>query len=119
MSAESELRALLVASAPLTALVPGSRIAIDAVPQKAAKPFIAFAKQRTTPHHGLDGSLHARQVTIDLQVVGSSRANAIAVREQLEQTLASAGVPFEDNTAGYDGDNDLEVEVLTIDWWLT
>lgn len=119
MSAEADLRAVLLADAALTALVPAGRISIDAVAQGAPRPYIAFAKQRTERLGGLDNSLHAQRVVIDLQVVGTNRPNAITVREQLEETLLMAGVPFDEATAGYDGENDLEVEVLTIDWWVT
>lgn len=119
MSAESECRAELIASAPLLALVPAKRICVDAVPQDFARPYIAFSKQRTKLANGLDNSEHARCVVLDLQVVGTSRANAIAVREQLEDTLRNAGVPIEDNGSAYDPELDLEVEVITVDWWLT
>lgn len=119
MSAESELRAVLIADAALTALVPAARISIDTVMQGAARPYIAFSKQATQVLGGLNGSVHARRVSLDIQVVGSSRSNAIAVREQVEATLAAAGVPFEDNPAAYDPELDIEVEVLSLDWWLT
>ena len=119
MSAESELRALLVADVDLLALVPQSRISIDAVSQGLARPYIAFSKQSTEVSYGIGGQAHARRTTIDVQVIGASRANAIQVRERVELVLAAAGVPPENVSAGYDAENDLEAEVLTVDWWQT
>lgn len=117
MSAESELRAALVADTTLLGLVPATRISIDAVAQGLTRPYIAFSKQATEVVYGLDGLAQARRTTIDVQVIGSSRSNAIAVRERVEAVLAAIGVPAENVSAGYDPDNDLEAEVVTIDWW--
>lgn len=116
MSAEAEVRAALVAYAGLTALVPAARISIDSVQQGLPRPYIAFSKQNGQRFYGLDNTPLATIDTIDVQCVGSDRANAIAVREQVEAALIAAGVPPTGVSAGYDPDNDLEVEVVTVDW---
>lgn len=117
MSAESELRDALVAHAPLIAVVPAARISIDAVLPTAAKPYIAFSKQQRGDELGLDGGLLAVQSTIDIQCVGSSRSNAIAVAELVRAALRAGGMPSDRGSAGYDADNDLEVEIVTVDWF--
>ena len=45
MSVESEIRAALVAYAPLLAVVPAARISVDALPEGTPMPYIAFSKQ--------------------------------------------------------------------------
>lgn len=117
MSAESELRDALVAHAPLLAVVPAARISIDAVDINAARPYIAFSKQLRTDDHGVDGTWLAAQSTIDIQCVGSSRANAITVAGLVRDALRQAGMPSERSSAGYDAENDLEVEIVTVDWF--
>ncbi len=117
MSAESELRDALIGHAPLLAAVPATRISIDAVDVGASKPYIAFSKQLRTDDHGMNGVWLAAQSTIDIQCVGSSRANAITVAGLVRDALIAAGMPSERGSAGYDAENDLEVEIVTVDWF--
>lgn len=117
MSAESELRAALVAHAPLLAVVPAVRISVDAVAQDLAKPYITFVKQGYAAHLGLDNTLLADVSTVDIQCVGTDRPNAIVVRDLVRTALQLAGLPSDRGTAGYDPENDLEVEVVTVDWF--
>lgn len=116
MSAEADLRAILVAYAPLLAQVPVTRIVIDAAEQGDARPYIAFSKQSATPSFGLDNTPLGSVASIDIQVVGLTRSNAIAVRELVEAALLAGGQPWVAETAAYDPENDLEVEVLSVDW---
>lgn len=117
MSAESELRAVLTGHAPLIAQVPATRISIDAVLPTVARPFVAFSKQQRSDELGLDGGLLAVQSTIDIQCVGSSRSNAIVVADLVRDALRAAGMPRDRGSAGYDAENDLEVEIVTVDWF--
>lgn len=116
MSAEADLRALLVANAALLALVPAARITIDAVDQNAARPYIVLSKQSATPIFGLDNTLLAETVQIDIQCVGLRRPQAIAVREAVQTALLAGGQPWVATSAGYDADNDIEVEVVSVNW---
>ena len=116
MSAEADLRALLVANAALVALVPVARITIDAVDQAAPRPYIVLSKQSSTPTFGLDNSLLAEAVDIDIQCVGTRRAQAIAVREAVQVALLAGGQPWAGTSAGYDAENDIEAEVVSVNW---
>lgn len=125
MSAESDLRALLIGNAALLAglgtvsgITADKRICIDAVPQGFARPYIVFTKQSGEDELGTDNTLLAELATIDIQCVGTTRQNAIAVRDLVRAALRAAGVPSDRNAAGYDAENDLEVEVVTIDWYV-
>lgn len=117
MSAESDLRDTLVGYAPLVAVVPAARISIDAVTVGAARPYIAFSKQQRADDFGLDNNWLGAQSTIDIQCVGSSRANAIVVADLVRDALRLAGMPSERGSAGYDPENDLEVEIVTVEWF--
>lgn len=119
MSAESELRAALVGYAPLLAQVPAARISVDAVPQGFTRPYIAFSKQGGQDELGLDNTLLAAVSTIDIQCIGTDRSNAIAVRDLVRTALQLAGMPSDRNSAGYDPENDLEAEIVTVDWFDT
>jgi hypothetical protein len=119
MSTEADLRAALVAHAALVAALPaGERaIGVDAVAPDAARPYVVLAKQASEPVFGLLGdALLGSTDTIDVQVIGSNRANAIAVRELVQDALLAAGRPWAGAAAGYDPENDLEAEVVTVRW---
>lgn len=121
MSVEADLRAVLVAHAPLTAVVPAARISIDVVPPGTPKPYIAFAKQNSAPEWASNNTRLGQIDTIDIQIVGGSpdlggRSTAIAVRELVEAALLAGGQPWAGVTAAYDDELNIEVEVVTVDW---
>lgn len=125
MSAESELRAVLIGNAALLSalgsvggIAAGDRISIDAVATGYPRPYVVFSKQSSTDELGSDNTLLAEQATIDIQCVGSSRSNAIFIRDAARTALRAAGVPSDRGSAGYDAENDLEVEVITVDWFI-
>jgi hypothetical protein len=117
MSAETDLRALLVASAGVTALV-GTRIAADRMEQGSARPFVVFARSASEPLQCLDGSVLKTLVTLDVQCWADTRASAeavadavtAAVRGVLTQTVPARAALFEPEL-------DLEASVLTVQWW--
>jgi hypothetical protein len=117
VSAESEVRDALVAHAALIAVVPAARISVDAVDQGGVRPYIAFASQGYSADLGLDNTLHATATTIDIQCIGSDRAEAIEVRDLVRAALSAAGLPSDRGSAGFDPEQGLEVEVVTVDWF--
>jgi hypothetical protein len=116
MSPEQSVRSALLAHAPLLAMVPAARISLDAVLQGLPRPYIALTKQTARTTFGLDNTVLASTTPIDILCVGTSRASSIAVRELAEAALLVAGLPWSDATAGYDGQNDIEAEVLNVEW---
>jgi len=116
MSAETDLRAALIAYAPLIALVPAKRISLDMVTQGFPKPFIVLTKQRDEIVFGLNNSILGRVVSLDIQCVHTDRLHAIQLREQVEAALLAANWPWEQITAGYDPEAGLEVEVVSVNW---
>lgn len=117
MSAESEVRAALLAHGPLVAVVPAARISIDTVDPQLPRPYIAFSKPQRTDDLSLSGAVLAVTSQIDLMCVGSNRANAIEVAELVRAALIAAQMPSDRSASGYDAENDLEVEIVTVDWF--
>ena len=117
MSAETDLRALLVATAGVTTLV-GTRIAADRIEQGAARPFVVFTRAGSEPLQCLDGSVLKTLVTLDVQCWADTRASAEAVADAV--TAAVRGVLTQTviaRAASYEPDLDLEAAVLTVQWW--
>lgn len=116
MSMESDLRALLVAYAPLTALV-STRIAADRIEQGAARPFVVYTRTGTEPVQTLDGTLHASKATFDVQCWADTRTAAEAVADAIQAALVADARAIVGRASGYDADLDLEATVISIDWW--
>ena len=116
MSAESDLRALLVAAPAITALV-GTRIAADRIEQGAARPFIVFTRTATERTKGLDGTVHGVQAKFSLQCWADTRAAAEAVAEAVQTAIEAAFHTVADRSSAYEPELDLEAATLAIDWW--
>lgn len=117
MSAETELRALLVADSAVAALV-GTRVSADRAEQGAAMPFVVFGRTSTQPVQCLDGSVLLSAVSIDVQCWANTRAGADALADAV--TAAIRGVPQQSvpGRAGvYDTDLDAHGTVLNVNWW--
>ena len=116
MSAAADLRALLIATPAVTALV-GSRIAADRIEQGSARPFIVFTCTATERSKGLDGTVHGVQVTFDVQCWADTRAAAEAVGDAAQDAIEQAFQTIATRGSGYDADLDLEADLLTVLWW--
>jgi hypothetical protein len=116
MSAETDLRALLVGASAITALV-GQRIAADRIEQGAARPFIVFTRTGTERSRCLDGTISAVKATFELQVWADTRLAADAVADAIETVIETDQQFVLGRSTGYDGELDLEASILTIDWW--
>lgn len=116
MSAESDLRALLVATSAVTALV-GQRIAADRIEQGAARPFVVFTRTGSAPLTGIDGTVYKTLVSLDVQCWADTRLNAEAVADAASAAIRSANQGVSGRSAGYDPELDLEAALLTVEWW--
>ena len=118
MSAEADFRALLVAHAPLVALVGGAGgVAQNAVEQGRAPPYVVFSAQHA-PEYGLDNTLLADEVTFSVECWAADAGSADAVADEVATALAIGArlVPTARAT-GYDAETGLDATVLTIQWW--
>lgn len=116
MSAEVDLRAALLAWAPLVGLAAGG-VWIDEVDEEAPRPYVVFTKQSSRVERGLDGSIHSEATRFDVQCVGEGREQSLALADLVRQALEAVDQPPEDFAAGYDPENDIEAEVVSVDWW--
>lgn len=117
MSAETDLRALLLSTTAVTNLI-GTRIASDRIEQGTARPFVMFTRTGTVPYTTIDGQVLATQALLEIQCWADSRAQADAVGEAV--TAAIRGTTTQTvsgQAAAYDGDLDLESTLLTVEWW--
>lgn len=90
MSAAAEqLRAALVAHAPLLALV-GPRVRFDTAHQDDPAPFVILRQIGNEPIRGLDGSLHARRETFHVESWADTRSQAAALHDLAEAALLAA-----------------------------
>mgnify|MGYP003403564126 CR=1 FL=1 len=87
MSFEAELRALLVAYAPLTALV-GTRIVWNEIPQASADPNVSLFKITGAPGYHMKGSDGLQSSIVQINVRASTYASAIAVRNAIVDCLS-------------------------------
>jgi len=116
MSAETDLRALLVADSPLVALV-GTRIAADRIEQSAARPFIVFSRTGSEHLQGLNGTLHATKAVFEIQCWADTRVSAEAVADAVERVCVAGYRAIIERASGYDAELDLEATTIVVDWW--
>ncbi len=121
MSAETDLRAALVAHAALTALV-GQRIAQNSVPEGATLPFVVFSAQHS-PVEVLWGPAPADDVSFTLECWAKTALMADAVADAAVAALAAsataqgAAATMLSRASGYDAELGLDATVLTVSWW--
>lgn len=124
MSAESDLQTLLVNDSAVrtalgvaTAALAGKRIAADRIEQGTARPFAVYTKTQTDNFEGLDGTVHATKVTLELQLWADTRLEAEALADACEAAIRGADQAITGRSTGYDGELDLEASLLTLEWW--
>jgi hypothetical protein len=105
MSAAEDLRAALVAHAPLVSLV-GARVREDAGDENDTYPYIIFRQTGNEPIRGLDGSLHARVETFQVESWGTTRAQSMQVHALVEEALMEADIECDPADA-----NELDPEI--------
>lgn len=119
MSIETDFRATLAAYGPLAALV-GPRIVANAAPKGAPFPLVTFASNHN-PTVGLDGTLLALQVSLQVQCWGETAAQADQVADAVVAALATAprdaGATLLDRSTAFDPDIQKDGTTLTIEWW--
>ena len=116
MSLDTDLRALLVGNAGLTALV-STRIVQDRMEQGAARPFVVFSRASTDYQTGLDGSVLGERATFDVQCWADTRASAEAVASAVQAVLDANQRPVLSRASGYDAELDLEATLMSVEWW--
>jgi hypothetical protein len=118
MSAETEMRVLLVAHAPLTALV-ADRVALNAVPQDSAHPLVVFTTTQV-PDLALDNTVLGIAVSHSVQCWGGTSAAAQAVADAVRGALAAnADYVVLAEASAFDEELGLDAVQLTVERWIT
>lgn len=119
MSIETDVRAALLAHAPLAALVV-DRVSQDAAPDGTTYPLVLFSVRRDSVN-ALDGGLLIDQATVALQCWAETGASAEAVadaaRDAMALQLLSHGVVLLDRSTATDAELELDAVYLTFQWW--
>lgn len=117
MSIASDFRAVLIANAPLVALVPAARIAQNAVDGAGAYPAIVFLLQQEKVR-SIDNVLLAEQCQIEVQCWADTAAAADTVAAAVETALASTlTASVLSQASAFDPDTGHDGTILTVSWW--
>lgn len=116
MAIDTDFRTAMLAHAPLVALI-DDRLSLNVAPDIDTLP-IAVYSVRTDRVHGLDGTLHARRATIDVQIWADSAAAARQAADELVAAVAT--VPDKavvtDDRDTYEPDMKIDGVLLTVVW---
>ena len=91
MSAADDLRAALLAHAPLTALV-GERVRQDVADESDTYPLVVFKQSGKQSIRRLDGPLHARTDDFQVESWGETRAESAQIHDLVEEALLEADI---------------------------
>lgn len=117
MTAAEDLRAVLVAHVPLAALVQ-QRVRFDTGNQDDIYPLIVLRQVGNEPIRGIDGSLHCRRESFQVESWGETRAQSAAVHAVVEDALSAADMAPEPADAdALDPDVGARACVWNVDIW--
>ncbi|MCR5864652.1 DUF3168 domain-containing protein [Aquincola sp. J276] len=117
MTPAEELRQILASYAPLTALC-GDRIRVDLAREEDDYPFIVFKRVSFQRITGLDGSVHARRDTFQVECWAGSRAASSALAELADEALRAGELdPDESDPDSIDPEIGARAVVLNVDMW--
>ena len=116
MSASTDLRALLVGSAGVTALV-GQRVRFERAEQTDVRPYVVLQLTDTENEYSLSGALLASKAILTAQCWADTRVAADAVAAAVKAVCIAHQRAVAGPLGEYLADLDLEAAVLTVDWW--
>jgi hypothetical protein len=125
MSFESTVKALCVASAPLTTLVPAGRITFNEAPQGVNNPFIVFTRTSTIPVNTMDEGAASNvsqtdNVNLQASIYGVTLDQSVEIARVLrrvltnEPTLRALCTGIEES---YESDVRLRGQIMTFSCW--
>lgn len=117
MTTGETLRATLLAYAPLAALVQ-ARVRFDIGEVGDEYPFVICRQIANEPVRGIDGSLHARRESFQVESWAETRAAASATHAQVEAALDAAELfPEPADPDSLDPEIGARAGVWTVDIW--
>jgi hypothetical protein len=119
VSAETDLRALLVSHAAVTALV-GVNVAHNAIRAQTAPPYVVFTCAHA-PLLSIGGAVLADPCVFSVQCWGKTAASAEAVADAVQDALLTApaerGVAITSRASGFDEELGFDATILSVEWW--
>lgn len=117
MTAAETLRATLVADAAVATAV-GARVRFDEAHQGDEYPFIVLRQSGNEPIRGLDGSLHCRRESFQVESWGETRSQSAALHQLVELALDAADMaPEPADPDGLDPEVGARACVWNVDIW--
>jgi hypothetical protein len=115
MSAEADIQTLLTTDATVAAIT--TEFAESRIEQDTARPFGVYTRTATQDFEGLDGTVHASKVTLELQLWADTSLQAEQLADACAAAIRAEGHAITGRSTGNDNDLDLEAAILTIEWW--
>ena len=117
MTPAEQLRAVLLAHTPLAALV-GQRVRADLGHEADVYPFVVFKRASFEKVTGLDGSVHARRDTFQVECWGETRAESSDLADLVDDALRAGELdPDESDPDAIDPEIGARAVVLNVDLW--
>lgn len=112
-----DLRQVLADHAPLVAMV-GQRIRADLARAEDELPFVVFKRASFEKVTGLDGSVHARRDTFQIECWGKTRADSSTLADLVDDALRAGDLdPDESDPDSIDPEVGARAVVLNVDIW--
>jgi hypothetical protein len=112
-----ELRAALATDSAVAGMV-GQRIRFDMAAETDAFPFIVLRQVANRPERGINGSLHARRESFQVEAWGETRSQSVALHALIEQALVTADMwPEEADPDALDPEIGARACVWTVHIW--
>lgn len=117
MTPAESLRKVLTDHAPLVGLV-GGRVRVDLGNEEDVYPFVVFKRVSFEKVTGLDGTVHARRDTFQVECWAGTRTASSALAEVVDDALRSGDLdPDESDPDAIDPSIGARAVVLNVDVW--
>jgi hypothetical protein len=114
--AETQVKSALVSAGGLVALV-GDRIDPDEISAKSVLPAVTFDRGDSAPEYGLDNTLYASKVTMNVTAWAKTRLAANAVADAVVAAMLAVELVQSSRASAYEPELDEYAVVLGFEVW--
>ncbi len=116
MSAETDLRTLLIAAGAVTSVV-STRIYSDARAEGSSLPAIVYQRTGTEPVMTIHGTVAGEKAIIEIACIADLRATADSLAALISPALSGTPFNYVDRRSEYDPESDLFISALVYERW--